>query len=187
MQKQRKISTKALAYCAMLTALSVVFARLIGLMPNESMRFSLEAVPIFLAGMLFGPLLGGCVGFAADFIGCLFSPFGYNPIFCIPPILYGVFAGLLRPLFRKQVSILRLAVAFLLPVVIGSLLYQSAALAYMYYKDGPFFQGFVYYLSTRSVQFSITWAADVLAVYLIFKARLFERIGLWNSGKDEKQ
>ena len=186
MQKQTKISVKALSYCAMLTALSVVFARLIGLMPNESMRFSLEAVPIFLAGMLFGPVLGGCVGFAADFIGCLFSPFGYNPIFCIPPILYGVFAGLLRPMLRKQVSILRLAIAFLLPVVIGSLLYQSATLAYMYYKDGPFLQGFLYYLTTRSVQFAITLVADVTVIYLLLKSKLLDRIGLWNSGKDEK-
>ena len=186
MQRQNKFSTKSLAYCAMLTALSVVFARLMGLMPNESMRFSIEAVPIFLAGMLFGPVLGGCVGFAADFIGCLFSPFGYNPIFCIPPILYGVFAGLLRPMLRKQVSILRLVIAFLLPVVIGSLLYQSATLAYMYYKDGPFFQGFLYYLSTRSVQFAITLAADVTVIYLLLKSKLLDRIGLWNSGKDAK-
>jgi ECF transporter S component (folate family) len=185
MQRRNKISTKTLAYCAMLTALSVVFARLIGLMPSESVRFSLEAVPIFLAGMLFGPLMGGCVGFAADFVGCLFSPFGYNPIFCIPPILYGVFAGLMRPLLRKRVSLWRLAIAFLLPVVLGSLLYQSAALAYMYYKDGPFFQGFVYYLSTRALQFAVTTAVDVVAIYLIFKAKLFDRTGLWNSGKDE--
>lgn len=185
MQKRNIISTKSLAYCAMLTALSVVLARLFGLMPSESIRFSIEAVPIFLSGMLFGPVLGGCVGFAADFVGCLFSPYGYNPIFCIPPILYGVFAGLMRPLLRKQVSILRLVLAFLLPVVLGSLLYQSAALAYMYYKDGPFFQGFVYYLSTRSVQFSVTLAADVMVVYLIFKAKLFERIGLWAPGKEE--
>ena len=186
MQKQTKNSVKALSYCAMLTALSVVFARLMGLMPNESMRFSIEAVPIFLAGMLFGPVLGGCVGFAADFIGCLFSPFGYNPIFCIPPILYGVAAGLLRPMLRKQVSILRLAIAFLLPVVIGSLLYQSAALAYMYYKDGPFLQGFFYYLTTRSMQFSITLVADVTVTYLLLNSKLLDRIGLWNSGKDEK-
>ena len=182
--QQRTVSTKTMAYCAMLTALSVVFARLIGLMPTESVRFSIEAVPIFLAGMLFGPLLGGCVGFAADFVGCLFSPFGYNPLFCIPPILYGVFAGLMRPILRRQVSLLRLAIVWALPILLGSLLYQSAALAYIYYKDGPFFQGFIYYLSTRGVQFAITFVADVLATYLIFKAKLFDRMGLWSSGKE---
>lgn len=183
----KRISTKTLAYCAMLTALSVVFARLIGLMPSESVRFSIEAVPIFVSGMLFGPLLGGCVGFAADFVGCLFSPFGYNPLFCIPPILYGVFAGLLRPILRRQVSVWRLAFVWLLPIILGSLLYQSAALAYIYYKDGPFFQGLIYYLSTRGVQFAITYVVDVLVTYLIFKAKLFDRMGLWSSGKETAQ
>ena len=182
---RNRISTKTIAYCAMLTALSVVFARLIGLMPTESVRFSIEAVPIFVSGMLFGPLLGGCVGFAADFVGCLFSPFGYNPIFGLPPILYGVFAGLLRPMLRRHVSVWRLAIAWLLPIILGSILYQSAALAYIYYKDGPFFQGFVYYLSTRGVQFAITFVVDVLVTYLIFKAKLFDRMGLWSSGKEK--
>ena len=186
MSKNAKHTTKMLTSSAILVALGVIIARFLSIAPSQSVRISLESIPIFLSGALFGPLAGAMVGFATDFIGCLFSPFGYNPIFCIPPILYGVFAGLLRPMLRKQVSILRLAIAFLLPVVIGSLLYQSATLAYMYYKDGPFLQGFVYYLTTRSAQFAITLVADVMAVYLIFKAKLFERMGLWNSGKDEK-
>ena len=172
------ISTKALAYCAMLTALSVVFARLIGLMPSESVRFSIEAVPIFLAGLLFGPVLGGCVGFAADFVGCLFSPFGYNPIFCIPPVLYGVFGGLLRHFLAKNTNILRLALSFLPPVLLGSILYQSATLAYMYY-DGAFTEGFIFYLSTRSIQFGITWVIDVAVIYMLVRTNIFTRMGIW--------
>ena len=82
--------TYALTVCALLTALSVVLARLLSVIPSEVSRFSLEAVPIVLAGLLFGPVPGAAVGFAADFIGCLFSPYGYNPIFCLPPILYGL-------------------------------------------------------------------------------------------------
>ena len=92
----RAMTTKTLACCALLAALSVVFARLIVPMPNAFTRFSIEAVPICLAGLLFGPLAGGMVGFTADLVGCLFSGYGYNPLFCIPPILYGVIAGLLR-------------------------------------------------------------------------------------------
>ena len=87
------LDTYALTVCALLTALSVVLARLLTIIPSEVSRVSLEAVPILLAGLLFGPLPGAAVGFAADFIGCLFSPFGYNPIFCLPPILYGLGAG----------------------------------------------------------------------------------------------
>lgn len=82
---KQAMTTQKLAYCALLVALSVVLARLIIPMPNAATRFSIEAVPIFLAGMLFGPMAGGLVGFSADFIGCLFSGYGYNPLFCLPP------------------------------------------------------------------------------------------------------
>jgi len=89
-------STYSLTVCALLTALSVVLARVLTLIPAETTRISLEAVPIVLAGLLCGALPGALVGFSADLIGCLISPFGYNPIFCVPPILYGLLAGLLR-------------------------------------------------------------------------------------------
>lgn len=117
-----KWPVKAMVTCALLTAISVVLARFLIPTPNEVTRFSLEAVPIFLAGMLFGPLPGALTGFAADFIGCLFSPYGYNPIFCVPPILYGLCAGLFRPWLTRRCSPLRLAAAFLPAVVLGSIL-----------------------------------------------------------------
>ena len=84
-KKTMLMTTKTITYCAMLAAISVALARLAGLMPNEFTRFSIEAVPIFLAGLFFGPVAGGCVGFAAEFVGCMFSPYGYIPIYCIPP------------------------------------------------------------------------------------------------------
>ena len=181
----KKMTTRTLAYSALLAALSVVFARLIGLMPEASMRFSIEAVPIFLAGMLFGPLAGGLVGFTADFVGCLFSPFGYNPIFCVPPILYGVFGGLFRHYLCNGVNIPRLVISFLPPVVLGSVLYQSCTLSYMYF-DGTFLEGLLFYLSTRSIQFALTLAVDVTIIFLLFKADLFTRIGLWPPRKRNK-
>ena len=127
----RPFTTKTLAYCALLAALSVVLARLIIPMPDESTRFSIEAVPIYMAGMLFGPLAGGLVGFAADFIGCMFSGYGFNPLFCLPPILYGVFGGIFRYYLARKISIPRLIIGFLPPIIFGSILYQSVALAYV--------------------------------------------------------
>lgn len=173
-----KMATKTLAYCALLAALSVVLARLFGLMPEASSRYSIEAVPIFLSGMLFGPMAGAMVGFSADFIGCLFSPYGYNPIFSVPPILYGLFAGIFSLYLRKKTSLFCLVVAFLPPVVFGSILYQSCTLSYMYY-DGAFLEGLLLYLSTRSVQFAIVLVVDVLLIYLLMRTNIFARLGLW--------
>ena len=181
-QKKKFMATRTLAYCAMLAALSVALARLFSLMPEESSRFSIEAVPIFISGMLFGPLAGGLVGFAADFVGCLFSPYGFNPLFCVPPVLYGVFGGIFRRFLAKNLSIPRLTVSFLPPVVLGSVLYQSAALAFVYYSS-TFVEGLILKLSTRSVQFAITMVLDILLVFFIFKAGIFERLGVWSPKK----
>lgn len=171
-------TTQTMVYCAVLTALGVVLARLVGLMPSSASRYSIEAVPTVLAGILFGPLPGAMVGFAADFIGCLFSPYGYNPIFCVPPILYGLCAGLFRPMLAKRVTLPRLLLTLLPAVVFGSVLYQSATLAYMYY-EGAFFAGFLLNLGSRSVQFAITMVVDGVLLRLLLRSGLFERIGVW--------
>ena len=183
--QSQRMATKTLAYSALLAALSVTFARLFGLMPSESSRYSIEAVPIFIAGMLFGPMAGGMVGFTADFVGCLFSAFGYNPIFCIPPILYGVCGGIFRKQLSKKVNIPRLVLAYLPAVVLGSILYQSCTLSYMYY-DGTFLKGLIYYLSTRTVQFAIVFVLDVLLTFLLFRSGLFERLKVWPPKKKQK-
>ena len=180
------LDTYALTVCALLTALSVVLARLLTIIPSEVSRFSLEAVPILLAGLLFGPLPGAAVGFAADFIGCLFSPFGYNPIFCLPPILYGLCAGLFRPWLTQKISPLRIAAAFLPAIVLGSILYQSGSLALIYGGDSKL-AFFVTKLATRSVQFAVTGVLDVLLVWALCRSRVFTAAGVWPTAAQPAQ
>lgn len=179
MQRKPSMTTKTLAYSAMLTALSVVLARLAGLMPNEFTRFSIEAVPIILSGLFFGPVVGGCVGFAADFIGCLFSPFGYNPIYCIPPILYGLCAGLFRYWVSAKPNPLRFGLAIAPAAIFGSIGIQSCVLAFMQYGTENFTKGLVFYLSARSVQFAIMLVVYTLLVWLLIRSKLFHRLGTW--------
>ena len=174
----KTMATRTMAYCALLAALSVVLARMIIPMPNASTRFSIEAVPIYMAGMLFGPLAGGMVGFCADFVGTLFSGYGFNPLFCVPPILYGVCGGLFRQYLGKETSIPRLFVGMLPPIVLGSILYQSVTLAYVY-PTGTFLQSFLLKLTSRSIQFAITMVLDVIVIHLLFKTKLFHRAGIW--------
>lgn len=180
MRKQTiQMSTKTIAYSAVLAAISVVLARLIVPMPNEFTRFSIEHVPLFMAGMFFGPVVGGCVGFTADFVGCLFSPFGFNPIYCVPPILYGVCGGLFRRFLAGNCSLPKVAISFLPPVVLGSIGVQSCVLAYMNYGVENFREGLIYFLSTRSIQFAVTMVIDVILIWLLIRSRMFHRLGVW--------
>ena len=160
--------TYALTVCALLTALSVVLARLLTIIPSEVSRFSLEAVPILLAGLLFGPVPGAAVGFAADFIGCLFSPYGYNPIFCLPPILYGLWAGLLRGFVWQKPTVWRVALAVFPAALCGSVLWQSAALALVYGGEAKM-AFFLTRLVSRSIQFAVTGVIDTAVVWLLLR------------------
>ena len=161
-------NTYALTVCALLTALSVILARLLTIIPSEISRFSLEAVPILLAGLLFGPVPGAAVGFAADFIGCLFSPFGYNPIFCLPPILYGLWAGLLRGYVWTKPTVWRVALTVFPAALCGSVLWQSAALALVYGGEAKL-AFFLTRLASRSIQFAVTGVIDTAAVWLLLR------------------
>ena len=181
------MKTRTLVTCALLAAITVVLARLVIPMPNATTRFSIEAVPVFLAGMLFGPIPGMLVGFAADAVGCLFSGYGYNPLFCVPPILYGLCGGLFRPLLARKMRIRTVALAFLPAVVLGSILYQSWSLAFVYNAKGTFKASFLYFLSTRSAQFAVTFVLDVLIVWALYKCKVFQAAKLWPPQKEAKQ
>ena len=183
----RRIDTRTLVACALLAAVSVVLARFLIPMPNVTTRFSIEAVPIFLAGMLFGPLPGVLVGFVADLVGCLFSGFGYNPLFCIPPILYGLTAGLFQPVFVKKPGIGRLAIIWAIPVILGSVLYQSWALTFVYSAKDAFLANFLVRLGTRTIQFAITYVLDVLIVWLLYRSKVFSAAKVWPPVKYRKK
>lgn len=179
----RKIPTKMLATLALLAAIGVVLARFLVPMPNPYMRFSIEAVPIIVAGHLFGPLPGALVGFLADFVGCLFSSYGYNPVFSVPPILIGLCAGLLRGMLYKKVSFLRILASFLPAVVAGSVLWQSYWLAFFYGRHS-----WLWFLGTRSLQFAVTSLVNAAVIWGLFRSHVFESMHLWppasaNSGQ----
>ena len=177
MQKNKRFaSTKAIACCALLAALSIVMARLLSF-STPGVRWSLDKFPLFLAGMLFGPMFGAMTGFTADLIGSLMQ-MGFNPALCPPAILYGVFGGLFSMFIARKPSLLRVAISYAFPVVLGSILYQSVALAYFYPK-GPYMVSLIYFLSSRSFQFALFFVAEVLIIFTLLKMRVFSRMGLW--------
>lgn len=175
----RSMTTRTLVFCALLAALQVVLARFVVPMPAADTRFSIEAVPVFLAGALFGPMAGALVGFGSDMVGCLFSGYGYNPLFALPPILYGLCGGIFRGWLSKKTSFVRILLAFLPAVVLGSILYQSAALTYVYSKDSVFMVAFLARLGGRGVQFAVTLVVEAAVTDLLFRSRVFHRVGLW--------
>ena len=70
---------RLLAVSAFLAALSIICGKYLALSVGNVLRFSFENLPILLAGMMFGPLVGMTVGVVADLIGCLMVAYAtYN-------------------------------------------------------------------------------------------------------------
>lgn len=89
----QKISTKHLVSCAVLACIGGILSGPLSFY-FMTWKISLGSVPVMLAGILFGPLMGGMTGFASDVINFAMAPRGaYNPLFGLTFALMGVIAG----------------------------------------------------------------------------------------------
>lgn len=170
----RKNITRDLVFMALLCAISVVLSRVLAI-NTYTMRISFGAVPIVLAGLLFGPAAGAMVGFTADIIGCLFlSSFGYTPLLALSPILMGVLPALLVRLFPGEgdLSWWQIAAVVLPAEVLGPICWTSFGLHLLYGTPLPAL------FATRIPLYLVTGALDTLLVFLLLKSGVFRRLGL---------
>lgn len=122
-------TTRVLAVAALLTALSVV----IGIVCKNFLTFQIyyritfENMPVILAGILFGPWVGGAVGLCADLISCLCSTNpAVNPLISLGAFCVGLMAGLGSRMVPKG-SRLRLLLAVGLAHLVGQVCIKSVA------------------------------------------------------------
>ena len=107
--KKGSMDTRTMVKAGFLTAISIVLTRFmyffVPLAGFPALRISFGEVPIMMSGLLFGPLVGGVTGVAADLIGILINSQGaFHPGFTLSSMLWGVIPGLFYILFKKHKS-----------------------------------------------------------------------------------
>ena len=144
MQKNRKNtkislfgSLKVMTMAAMLTAMSVV----IGIFCKSFLNFgeglyriTFENLPILLAGIMFGPIVGGVVGAATDVISYVLSPQTYpiNIVVTLGATAVGMISGLLsRYVFKKKTNA-RIVFSSLAAHAVGSMIIKPIGLFAFY-------------------------------------------------------
>ena len=122
---------------AMLTAMSVV----IGIFCKSFLNFGVglfrvtfENLPILLAGIMFGPAVGGVVGAASDIVSYLMTPQAYpiNLIVTVGATMMGVISGLLSHYVFKKRGRARIIVSAAIAHIICSMIIKPIGL-YSYY------------------------------------------------------
>ncbi len=122
---------RVLCAAALLAALSVVLGKYLAV-STPIFRFSLENLPILMAGIFFGPVVGGVVGVVADLIGCVIMVFDINPFITAGAALMGVVPGIVTRIATRQGRPLRaptVALATGLAHIIGSMIVKTIGLS----------------------------------------------------------
>ncbi len=122
---------RVLCAAALLTALSVVLGKYLGIsMPL--FRISLENLPILMAGIFFGPIIGGLVGVIADLIGCVAMSFTVNPFITLGAALIGILSGLVARFAThggKPLRPLAICLSVAPAHIVGSMIVKTIGLA----------------------------------------------------------
>ena len=130
-------SIRVLTLASMLTAMSVfigIFCKNFLDFGMGLFRITFENLPIILAGILFGPMVGGLVGGTTDFISYLMAAQKYplNFVVMAGAISVGVVSGIVSHYIIKRHSSLQIWVSGLAAHVIGSMIIKPIGL-YQFY------------------------------------------------------
>ncbi len=109
---------RTIVHVGLLTAISVVLTRTLSLMVPIGgaigLRLSIGEVPIYLAGILFGPLAGGVTGAAADLIGVSIAGIDFFPGFTISALLAGLVPGVLLHRRRDTLTFRQIVIVIII-------------------------------------------------------------------------
>lgn len=130
-------TVKAMTMAAMLTAMSVVigiFCKSFLNFGGGLFRITFENLPILVAGIMFGPVVGGIVGLATDVISYFLSGQAYpiNLIVTIGATAIGVISGLFSKYVIKNKGYVRIILSSAIAHIVGSMIIKPIGLFTFY-------------------------------------------------------
>lgn len=157
------INLRVMMAAALLCALSIIFGKYLAVNITGSIRFSLENLPILLAGLYFGPAVGGVVGVAADLIGCMLVGYTPIPLVTVGGAAIGVCAGAMAwyiyPRRTDRFGSVRVFVPVMIAHLVGSVLIKSIGLSHFTSVPLPVTMGWraLTYLGIGAVEGTVIW------------------------------
>lgn len=161
---KNRFSTKMLATLSILVAMEVIIARFGTIRPTESIKISLDFIPIVIAAILYGPVPAVIMSILADVLGAFLFPVGpFFPGFTLTAAVTGLIYGLL---LHKSQSMPRVVCAVVLQQLVCSMVINTFWLHVLY--------GLPYLptMAARLVQCAVVTAMQIVVIPLIAKTIL---------------
>ena len=166
------VNHRQLTSAAMLTALSVligIFCKNFLNFGGGKVRLTFENLPIILAGILFGPVIGGLAGISSDMTSYLLSFQSYPPnlIVTLGAGTVGFVSGVISHYVVRQQGRTQVVLSTLLSHLIGSVIIKSIGLLQFY---GPEI------LIIRIPLYLIVIPVETIFLCILFKNPSFQKI-----------
>jgi len=164
-------SIRVLAFSSLLCAMSVVigiFCKTYLNFGTGLFRITFENLPILIAGIFYGPVIGAVLGAATDLISYLLSPQTYPPnlIVTAGAMAVGAVAGLSSCFLVKNTGYKKIIVSSLLAHAVGSMIIKPIGL----------FQFYGYAVLFRIPLYVVIAAFEILVLCLLYKNKNFRKI-----------
>lgn len=167
-------SMRTLSVTSMLLALAVVLGFFCTVQVGDFLKIGFSFIANELTAFLFGPVVGGAMAGLADILKFVMKPTGaFFPGFTISAVAGGVIYGMF--LYRKPVSILRIAAAKLTVAVLVNLFLNTFWLTLLY---GQSFQAL---LPARALKQLLMVPIETVLFYMVVavlsRSRILEGFG----------
>ncbi len=144
--------TRLLCMAAFLAALSFLLGLLAKMIQGAGpLRLTVEGLPVVLAGITMGPVIGAAVGATADLLSCILAGQAPLPLITVGAATVGIVSGIVPYFFRRNER--RFARPWPFPLVllcdgaahaVGSMLIKSIALSGFYGFNPLLFRVLIY-------------------------------------------
>ncbi len=169
MQNDKKslFTVQSLVKVALLISMSFVLKSFF-VLTLPSFRFSFYDIPLMIAGIMFGPLIGGFSGLLVDWFNILVPNLatGFN-LFTISSMMWGIIPGIML-YGRKELSMARIISAVLITSIVCFSI--NTLMLYLMFDAG----GLV------SLPFRIATLLIKLPIQVLILDILFKRVIVWN-------
>ena len=158
---------------ALLAAMSFVLGKFLQI-PNPFMdivRISFENLPLMIAGICFGPVVGAMTGVVADIVGCLLYGYSINPLITLGAATVGFTAGGVSHYLIRKPKALSIGIAVFSAHLLGSVIVKSFGLAAWYLSK--YNMGVAELMGWRLLVYTLTGIAEFTVIFLLLRSRAF--------------
>ncbi len=168
-EKKNAITTKQIAFMALMTALSIVLGKFLAINVTEMIRIGLENLPIILVAVVLGPFRAAMVAVVADLLGCVLRGYTINPVVTLGACAFALVCGFLFKQIKAPSNLARITVATLPAHFVASVVIKTIGLASFYLSNYNIGFGTLFFV--RLTVYALTAVVEIFTVSFILKSK----------------